>query len=70
MAGFRLGATPATSPAWWFCGGLRLRGHLLHAATVVAASSDIGAVAEPCDVYAALSGTGTFIPVAPRSAPR
>jgi subtilase family serine protease len=32
-------------------------------ATVVAASGDIGAVAEPCDVYAALTGTGTFTPV-------
>ena len=31
--------------------------------TVVAASGDIGAVAEPCDVYAALAGTGTFTPV-------
>ena len=31
--------------------------------TVVAASGDIGAVAEPCDVYAALTGTGTFTPV-------
>jgi subtilase family serine protease len=31
--------------------------------TVVAASGDIGAVAEPCDVYAALAGTGTFPPV-------
>jgi subtilase family serine protease len=30
--------------------------------TVVAASGDIGAVAEPCDVYAALGG-GTFTPV-------
>lgn len=31
--------------------------------TVVAASGDIGAVAEPCDVYAALAGTGSFTPV-------
>ena len=31
--------------------------------TVVAASGDIGAVAEPCDIYAALAGTGTFTPV-------
>jgi len=31
--------------------------------TVVAASGDIGAVAEPCDVYAALAGGGTFTPV-------
>jgi subtilase family serine protease len=31
--------------------------------TVVAASGDIGAVAEPCDVYAALTGSGTFTPV-------
>jgi subtilase family serine protease len=31
--------------------------------TVVAASGDIGAVAEPCDVYAALAGTGPFTPV-------
>jgi subtilase family serine protease len=31
--------------------------------TVVAASGDIGAVAEPCDVYAALTGGGTFTPV-------
>jgi subtilase family serine protease len=31
--------------------------------TVVAASGDIGAVAEPCDVYAALTGTGTFTAV-------
>ena len=31
--------------------------------TVVAATGDIGAVAEPCDVYAALTGTGTFTPV-------
>jgi subtilase family serine protease len=31
--------------------------------TVVAASGDIGAVAEPCDVYAALAGSGTFTPV-------
>jgi subtilase family serine protease len=31
--------------------------------TVVAASGDIGAVAEPCDVYGALTGTGTFTPV-------
>jgi subtilase family serine protease len=31
--------------------------------TVVAASGDIGAVAEPCDVYAALTGNGTFTPV-------
>jgi subtilase family serine protease len=31
--------------------------------TVVAASGDIGVVAEPCDVYAALAGTGTFTPV-------
>jgi subtilase family serine protease len=31
--------------------------------TVVAASGDIGAVAEPCDVYAALAGAGTFTPV-------
>ncbi len=31
--------------------------------TVVAASGDIGPVAEPCDVYAALAGTGTFTPV-------
>lgn len=30
---------------------------------VVAASGDIGAVAEPCDVYGALTGTGTFTPV-------
>jgi subtilase family serine protease len=29
----------------------------------VVASGDIGAVAEPCDVYAALAGTGTFTPV-------
>ncbi len=40
----------------------------LHAAasrhvTVVAASGDIGAVAEPCDVYAALAGTASFTPV-------
>jgi subtilase family serine protease len=31
--------------------------------TVVAASGDIGAVAEPCDVYGALAGTGTVTPV-------
>jgi subtilase family serine protease len=31
--------------------------------TVVAATGDIGAVAEPCDVYGALTGTGTFTPV-------
>ena len=31
--------------------------------TVVAASGDIGVVAEPCDVYAALAGTGPFTPV-------
>jgi len=31
--------------------------------TVVAASGDIGAVAEPCDVYRALAGGGTFTPV-------
>ena len=31
--------------------------------TVVAASGDIGAVAEPCDVYAALPCVGTFTPV-------
>jgi len=31
--------------------------------TVVAASGDIGAVAEPCDVYGALTGAGTFTPV-------
>jgi subtilase family serine protease len=31
--------------------------------TVVAAAGDIGAVAEPCDVYGALTGTGTFTPV-------
>jgi subtilase family serine protease len=31
--------------------------------TVVAASGDIGAAAEPCDVYAALAGGGTFTPV-------
>jgi subtilase family serine protease len=31
--------------------------------TVVAASGDIGAVAEPCDIYGALTGTGTFTPV-------
>jgi subtilase family serine protease len=31
--------------------------------TVVAASGDIGAVAEPCDVYGALAGTGAFTPV-------
>lgn len=31
--------------------------------TVVAASGDIGAVAEPCDVYRALTGSGTFTPV-------
>jgi subtilase family serine protease len=31
--------------------------------TVVAASGDIGAVAEPCDVYGALTGTSTFTPV-------
>jgi subtilase family serine protease len=31
--------------------------------TVVAASGDVGAVAEPCDVYRALTGTGTFTPV-------
>ena len=31
--------------------------------TVVAASGDIGAVAEPCDVYAALAGVGSFTPV-------
>jgi subtilase family serine protease len=31
--------------------------------TVVAASGDIGAVAEPCDVYAALAGAATFTPV-------
>jgi len=31
--------------------------------TVVAASGDIGAVAEPCDVYAALAGGGRFTPV-------
>jgi subtilase family serine protease len=31
--------------------------------TVVAASGDIGAVAEPCDVYAALTGSGSFTPV-------
>ena len=29
----------------------------------VAASGDIGVVAEPCDVYAALAGTGPFTPV-------
>jgi subtilase family serine protease len=34
-----------------------------HHVTVVAASGDIGAVAEPCDVYAALAGTGPFTPV-------
>jgi subtilase family serine protease len=31
--------------------------------TVVAASGDIGAAAEPCDVYAALAGVGSFTPV-------
>jgi len=31
--------------------------------TVVAASGDIGAAAEPCDVYTALAGGGTFTPV-------
>jgi subtilase family serine protease len=31
--------------------------------TVVAASGDIGEVAEPCDVYAALTGTAAFTPV-------
>ena len=31
--------------------------------TVIAASGDIGAVAEPCDVYGALAGTGTVTPV-------
>src|SRR5258708_18482160 len=31
--------------------------------TGVAASGDIAAVAEPCDVYAALAGGGTFTPV-------
>jgi subtilase family serine protease len=31
--------------------------------TVVAASGDIGAVAEPCDVYSALAGGGTLTPV-------
>ena len=31
--------------------------------TVVAASGDIGSVAEPCDVYAALAGTSAFTPV-------
>jgi subtilase family serine protease len=31
--------------------------------TVVAASGDAGAVAEPCDVYGALMGTSTFTPV-------
>ena len=31
--------------------------------TMVAATGDIGAVAEPCDVYGALTGTGTFTPV-------
>ena len=31
--------------------------------TVVAATGDIGAVAEPCDVYGALTGTGTLTPV-------
>src|SRR5580692_8509348 len=31
--------------------------------TVVAASGDIGAVAEPCDVYGALTGAATFTPV-------
>jgi len=31
--------------------------------TVVAASGDIGAVAEPCDVYGALAGGATFTPV-------
>jgi subtilase family serine protease len=31
--------------------------------TVVAASGDIGAVGEPCDVYAALAGTASFTPV-------
>ena len=31
--------------------------------TIVAATGDIGAVAEPCDVYGALTGTGTFTPV-------
>ena len=31
--------------------------------TVVAASGDIGAVAEPCDVYTALGGGGRFTPV-------
>ena len=30
---------------------------------MVAASGDIGAVGEPCDVYGALTGTGTFTPV-------
>jgi len=31
--------------------------------TVVAASGDIGAVSEPCDVYSALTGASTFTPV-------
>jgi subtilase family serine protease len=31
--------------------------------TVVAATGDIGAVAEPCDVYGALTGATTFTPV-------
>jgi len=31
--------------------------------TVVAASGDIGAVSEPCDVYSALAGGGPFTPV-------
>jgi subtilase family serine protease len=31
--------------------------------TVVAASGDIGAVAEPCDVYGALTGSARFTPV-------
>jgi subtilase family serine protease len=31
--------------------------------TIVAATGDIGVVAEPCDVYGALTGTGTFTPV-------
>ena len=31
--------------------------------TVVAATGDIGAVGEPCDVFSALTGSGTFTPV-------
>jgi subtilase family serine protease len=40
-----------------------LRAAAARQVTVVAASGDIGAVAEPCDVYAALAGAGRFTPV-------